>query len=46
MCPGGNGDRIKLKLETHEPGGKRQTSGFLTQEEVMGVAFSETRISL
>lgn len=33
MCPGGNGDRIKLKLETYEPGSKRQTSGFLTQEE-------------
>ena len=46
VCPGGNGDRRKLKLATHEPGGKRQTSGFLTQEEVMGVAFGVTRISL
>lgn len=46
VCPGGNGDRRKLKLATHEPGGKRQTSGFLTQEEVMRVAFSVTRISL
>ena len=46
MFCGGNGDRRKLKLATHEPGGKRQISGFLTQEEVIGVEFSMTRISL